>query len=407
MSQLVARLSTDYDQNGNPYPNKRGSLIIIFPVGCLLNAANARKRSRVPEPSHPVSEVSDNEDRTKRRRLDSEGYSAIPRTVKASARIANLDSPTKESGSSEGTCPVPAGSMRSARYVDAATDSPSSTTAEPLDGLGAPAKPNFGIALGNYRISQISEEVAASKAEQEALNTEFGHNKHHISDSEIESRTEADRELESQINASASSGVSNLTLAEKQASLSGLLSLLEKRTDTQRQNFTAAHQLQVSTSEEVSLLRTASNRYGQEIEAIKHSAKREKEWRRYFDKSTKEDRSKFARLEAKVSREREDKQNFKMSMEGRVDAMIKHHQISSDAVMKKMAALEKLVTEQSKQLEEQSKLIEVLTKHGAANRNEVTQIPRIEPKPTEEKERITLSNGGNKPPLRPAWARAK
>ena len=245
-------------------------------------------------------------------------------------------------GSPEGTSTALTSSMRNARYVDAATDSRDLAMEDTQDAMEAPIKTGSGTAFSRYQISQ-SDDATTSKAEHSAR---FGHQKYHSSDDEIESQTHTGRDLESEIKASESSSFSNMALGEKRASLSSLLSLLEKRSENQRENFTAAHQLQVSTSEEIGILRSTSYRHDQELDAIKHSMKREKEWRKYFDKSTKEDRSKFARLDAKVSREREDKQNFKMSMEGRVDAMIKHHQTSSDATLKRVTALEKSLSDQ-------------------------------------------------------------
>ena len=246
---------------------------------------------------------------------------------------------TKEWGSAEGTPTTQATSMRSARYVDAATDSRDLVTEPPQDALEAPV-PNIGTTYSRHQVSQSS--AISSKAEHIA---HLGHQKYHSSDDEVESQAHTGKDVESQIKASESSSFSNM-VSEKRASMSGLFSLLEKRSETQRENFTAAHQLQVSTSEEVGILRSASYRHDKELDAMKNSVKREKDWRKYFDKSTKEDRLRLARLEAKVTREREDKQTFKMSIEGRVDATIKHHQTSSDATSKRLAALEQRETEQ-------------------------------------------------------------
>ena len=98
------------------------------------------------------------------------------------------------------------------------------------------------------------------------------------------------------------------------ASLSSRLALLEKRADIQRHNFTAAHQLQVSTSEEMALLRTTSTRRDQELSALnqelsafKNTSKKEKDWRKYLDTLTKEHKTKIEQLELKLKREREDK----------------------------------------------------------------------------------------------------
>jgi hypothetical protein len=364
----------------------------------------------------------------KRRRLDSGAYSTNSHTVKARERAVNLDSRakeykesyarshggynelTKEYDSAVDISPAPARSVRRASYTDAATDSRAAATEKPQHILEATVKAGVDAAFGKFQ--QTSEDTTTSKAEQEAFRARVEHQKYHSSDDEIESQFQSRKDLESEIKASESSHFSNMVLGEKRASLSGLLSLLEKRSEIQGRNFTAQHQLQVSASEEVALLRTTSTRHDQELETIKHSAKREKEWRKYFDKSAKEDRGKLARLEARVSREREDKQNFKMSMEGRVDAMIKHHQISSDASTKKVDALEKLVMEQSKQLEEQNKrlqeqgrLLEMLTKRALATENEQMPSSSMAPKPKEERDRASLPNVANKPPLRPAWAK--
>ncbi|PMD47860.1 hypothetical protein L207DRAFT_628436 [Hyaloscypha variabilis F] len=404
VSGVAAQSSTYYDQAGNKNQRstaERESLIVILPIGRPLNAANARKHARVLEPSQFIRDAFKSDDGVKRRRLDSGAYSTNSHTVKARARAVNLDSRakeykesyarshggynelTKECDSAVDISPAPASSLRRASYTDAATDSRAAATEKPQ-----------------------------SKAEQEAFRARGEHQKYHSSDDEIESQFQSRKDLESEIKASESSHFSNMVLGEKRASLSGLLSLLEKRSEIQGRNFTAQHQLQVSTSEEVALLRTTSTRHDQELETIKHSAKREKEWRKYFDKSTKEDRGKLARLEAKVNREREDKQNFKMSMEGRVDAMIKHHQISSDASTKKVDALEKLVMEQSKQLEEQNKrlqeqgrLLEMLTKRALTTEKEPMPSPSMAPKPNKERDRASLPSVTSKPPLRPAWAK--
>ena len=132
--------------------------------------------------------------------------------------------------------------------------------------------------------------------------------------------------------------------------VSARLALLEKRGETQRNNFTSAHQLQVSTSEEMTLLRTTSNRHDEELEALKASKKREKEWRKYLDKVTKDQKAKIEQLEARLKKEREEKQNLKMATEGRIDALINHHQKLSDAMMKRMSALESLLEKKGAQI---------------------------------------------------------
>jgi hypothetical protein len=132
--------------------------------------------------------------------------------------------------------------------------------------------------------------------------------------------------------------------------ISTRLALIEKRGEAQRNNFTSAHQLQVSTSEEMTLLRTTSNRHDKELEALKVTKKREKEWRKYLDKVTKDQKAKIEQLEARLKKEREEKQNLKMATEGRIDALINHHQKLSDAMIKRMSALESLLEKKGAQI---------------------------------------------------------
>lgn len=271
---------------------------------------------------------------------------------------------TKEWGNLHESSSAAAKDMRGLGHVDISTRSHDGTAGEAQNAFEATSRNDFGAALGKFRISQATEGGATPGSEQKCVGARSGNQKARASDDDTQSRKNAAMNLKDQIGASAPSRPSDMS--EKAASLSGLLSLLETRTEAQRQIFTAAHQLQVSTSEEVALLRTTSSRHDQELETFKSTTKREKKWRKYLDGLTKEHKTKIAQLEARVSREREDKQSYKMAMEGRVDAMIKHHQNSSDAVMKKMNALEKLVMEQSKQLVEQNKLIEMLTKRELA-----------------------------------------
>ena len=254
---------------------------------------------------------------------------------------------TKEWGVSA-TSATRGSNMRTSTHTDIAAGRKRRATGETQVDGGAADKADFGTVLSKYRVSGASEDLAASRAEEGALRARFGYQKSHASDDDTESRKHAGMDPEDLIDASEASRPGGMS--EKAASLSSLLSLLEKRTDTQRQNFTAAHQLQVSTSEEIALLRTISNRHDEEVEAFKHSIKREKEWRKYLDKLTKEHKTRIAQLEAKLSREREDKQNFKMATEGRVDALLKHHQEGSEKILGKMGALEKMVEKQSAQI---------------------------------------------------------
>jgi hypothetical protein len=177
--------------------------------------------------------------------------------------------------------------------------------------------------------------------------------------------------------------------------ISGRFALLEKRSETQRRNFTAAHQLQVSTSQEISVLRTTSNRHNEALETFKHSTKREKEWRKYLDKLTKEHKVKIEQLEAKLRQEREDKQNFKMATEGRVDAMIKHHQKSSDTMMKKMTALESTVERQSAQ-------IEMLMRSDVPTQKQMAHNAWMESKLLPVKAKACSPKRGRSPPRGPA-----
>jgi hypothetical protein len=255
---------------------------------------------------------------------------------------------TKEWGVSA-TSATRGSNMRASTHTDIAAGRPRRATGETQVDGGAANKADFGTALSKYRVSGTSEDLTASRAEEGgALRARSGYQKSHASDDDTESRKYAGMDLEDLTDASEASRSGGMS--EKAASLSSLLSLLEKRTDTQRQNFTAAHQLQVRTSEEIALLRTTSNRHNEEVEAFKHSIKREKEWRKYLDKLTKEHKTRIAQLEAKLSREREDKQNFKMATEGRVDALLKHHQEGSEKILGKMGALEKMVEKQSAQI---------------------------------------------------------
>ena len=263
---------------------------------------------------------------------------------------------TKEWGVSA-TSATRGGNMRASTHADIAARRPRRATGETQDDGGAANKADFGTALSKYRVSGTSEDLAASWAEEGALRAHFGYQKSHASDDDTESRKHAGMDLEDLIDASEAPRSGGMS--EKAASLSSLLSLLEKRTDTQRQNFTAAHQLQVRTSEEIALLRTTSNRHDEEVETFKHSLKREKEWRKYLDKLTKEHKTRIAQLEAKISREREDKQNFKMATEGRVDALLKHHQEGSEKILGEMAALEKMVEKQSAQISYLMQLVPV------------------------------------------------
>jgi hypothetical protein len=179
------------------------------------------------------------------------------------------------------------------------------------------------------------------------------------------------------------------------SSLLSRLALLETRAETQRRIFTTAHQLQVSTSEEVALLRTTSTRHDQELDALKHSSKREKDWRKYLDTLTKEHKTKIEQLEIKLKREREDK----MAMEGHVDAIMKHQQKSSEAMMKKMSALEKLVLEQNAQIS-----MLATSTGGFATEKEMAQSSWMESKASPVKARARSPVRGKMPPRGPSWS---
>jgi predicted ATPase with chaperone activity len=73
------------------------SLIVIFPIRRLDNAAKARPHARLSEPLRTRIDVSENEDRTKRRRLysDEHACSTNPHTGRAHIPVANLDPRTK------------------------------------------------------------------------------------------------------------------------------------------------------------------------------------------------------------------------------------------------------------------------------------------------------------------------
>jgi myosin heavy subunit len=136
------------------------------------------------------------------------------------------------------------------------------------------------------------------------------------------------------------------------------LGIVEKRIQTQARDIADAKQLVQEkttklterTTQLTHSLAAISKIHEENITELENTAKRSSEWRKQQDKVMREQKTQIEKLESELRRQKEDKQKFKMSIEGRVDALLRHHQENADTMMKKMNAMEKVVERQSAQI---------------------------------------------------------
>jgi chromosome segregation ATPase len=137
---------------------------------------------------------------------------------------------------------------------------------------------------------------------------------------------------------------------EKYTQLAHRLDTVEMRAQRQEQDISQAKELREKTTEVLLTLSGTFENHRDTIMEVKNSVERSKKWKKRLDEVTKEQKTRTEQLESEVQRQKEETRNFKTATEGQFNAMTKHHQEDSDVVMKRMAALEKIVESQNSQI---------------------------------------------------------
>jgi len=125
---------------------------------------------------------------------------------------------------------------------------------------------------------------------------------------------------------------------------------VETRIQTQERDIADAKQLVHEKAAKLTSSLANISKLHEDITGLQNSTKRSSEWRKQQEGVLKEQKTRIEQLESELRWQREDKQNFKMTIEGRVDALLRHHQENSDAMVEKMNAMEKVVERQSAQI---------------------------------------------------------